>query len=138
MANWSSTTWQISTSSAASAAVSLPQPDINSVTRPMLSIGATHTSIQGSVTKDVFGMKRTWTMTWSFLDPRVLTGPYWVISQFWNPNTVASGAVSYRGVGPFWWSDPVSPNIHIVNILTMDEPSKALGSNSLTITMQEV
>jgi hypothetical protein len=129
--------WQLGTASGSM--INLPEPDLGSIDRTLVSIGGTHSSITGSQTKDVFGMKRGWTLTWSTLqDINKPTGLYWTIQQFWDPDTVTSGAVKYRGIGPFFFNDPVLPRLPLVNIMSVTDASKARNSNSLVMTLQEV
>src|SRR5882757_5220008 len=125
----------LNTTNASAGAVTLPEPDEGSVDRSLLNIGGSHTSIGGSTTLDTFARKRTWMLAWSAVDATAAsTGLYNLIMQFWSPDSA-----TFKGYGPFWFNDPqLSTRTSQVNIMSVAEPSKALKSSALTITIQEI
>ncbi|GAB3873750.1 hypothetical protein GCM10029964_014540 [Kibdelosporangium lantanae] len=83
----------------------LPSPSLGSGPEATSTrYGATHRSLSGRPTIDVLGMRRTWSLTWPFLDPDthayldalylgLVSDPLWLIDPQ-RPNRLSVGVAS--------------------------------------------
>lgn len=105
----------------------LPAPG-RDYSRPIIPVGATHTSLRGARTSQVMGYPRTFTLSWA----KLTNVQFRVVEQYHDGS---------MGLGPFNYRDPLMAGFVLVNVASLTDTTPFVGGSGwhvCTLVLEQV